>query len=131
MRCLFYGILFSIFISCSGETEYWWQMDTSYDVMTPDEQINVLHAQNDILKATPSTLSGHDQDWDDAIMAAHLVACETMVRRKELEFKRKKGFAEPYEKSGRWRFFGDREIHGVRIEDASESPYKGSLPSIQ
>lgn len=42
-----------------------------YEPTTQAERVAVLAHAEKILAATPHTLSGHDQDWDDAITEAH------------------------------------------------------------
>lgn len=56
-----------------------------------------------ILAATPRTLSGHDQDWDDAISEAHRQARQTVCPLTYWEYKAN-GFPEGGgEYTGRWR----------------------------
>jgi hypothetical protein len=43
------------------------------------------HVEN-IMQATPSSLSGHDQDWDDAIYRAHSEAKDLFCVRIEKEY---------------------------------------------
>lgn len=51
-----------------------------YIPTTPEERKAVAAEVEHILAATPRTLSGHDQDWDDAIAAAQRAAAQTHVR---------------------------------------------------
>jgi hypothetical protein len=45
---------------------------------TEAERVKVAELETQILRSTPATLAGHDQDWDDAILAAHQTAVETV-----------------------------------------------------
>ena len=54
--------------------------DLKYVPTTEQERIKVSQETEAILKATPSTISGHDQDWDDAIEQAKKTAMETWCR---------------------------------------------------
>jgi hypothetical protein len=62
-------ILLTVLLSGCGNTER-----AEYIPMTPAERICVQQQQAYLLKSTPSTLSGHDQDWDDAVSAANRAA---------------------------------------------------------
>lgn len=60
------------------ETAVTWSI---YRVPTTDkERTAVAEMVQRIMSATPRTLSGHDQDWDDAIKAATKSATETLCR---------------------------------------------------
>lgn len=55
-----------------------WQMR---NVPTTEvEREKVSQETEKILAATPKSLAGHDQDWDDAIAEANRVACETWCK---------------------------------------------------
>jgi len=47
---------------------------------TPEERLAVAQLEKEILSKIPHTLSGHDQDWDDVIMAAHKIAVKTFCK---------------------------------------------------
>lgn len=47
---------------------------------TAEERSAVSEQVAKIMAATPKALAGHDQDWDDAIEAAHRVACIELCR---------------------------------------------------
>jgi hypothetical protein len=53
-----------------------------------------------ILAATPRALSGHDQDWDDAIKEAHKQARETLCRVTMWEIV----YDGVWRDTGRWRY---------------------------
>lgn len=44
---------------------------------TPEERACVERMTTKLLEATPTTLAGHDQDWDAAIGSSYSVAVET------------------------------------------------------
>ncbi len=64
--------------SCDdSKTQYW----AERQVPTTDEERRAVAEQvAKILAATPRTLSGDDQDWDDAIEAATKSARESLCR---------------------------------------------------
>ena len=55
-------------------------------VETDDERKAVSALESTLLSRIPSTLSGHDQDWDDAIQAAHSVSVETVCKTRQYEW---------------------------------------------
>lgn len=61
---------------CADKT-YW---DLKYVPTTEEERAKVAEETEKILAATPSQLSGHDQDWDDAISEAKETAMETWCK---------------------------------------------------
>ena len=65
---------------------------------TPEERAAVDRMVLNILTNTPKTMSGHDQDWDDAILAAELVAKRTHCKTRLYELDR--GSSSP---TGRWK----------------------------
>jgi hypothetical protein len=70
---------------------------------TDAERKAVAEQVEHILAATPRTLSGHDQDWDDAIRAAQSSAEDTHVRLTYWE-RVPYGWPPNWEYSGRWRY---------------------------
>lgn len=56
--------------------------------MTDKERLCVQVVETDILSKTPKTLSGHDQDWDDAIKTAHKAACKSCCPSRLFEYDR-------------------------------------------
>lgn len=73
---------------------YWRE---SYEPMTDAERKAVAEHAEKILAATPRTLAGDDQDWDDAISEAHNQARRTVCRPVLREYR-------DYEPTGRWRY---------------------------
>ena len=68
-------------------------------VETPEERKCVISHETEILSHCPKSLNGHDQDWDDAIEAAHKIAIDACCQTRTYEFK--KGFDGGY--TGRMR----------------------------
>lgn len=67
------------------------------------------HAER-ILAATPKTLSGHDQDWDDAIAQAHRSAAYYLCRPTLWEW-HEGGFFKPgCEFTGRWKYIDQPSV---------------------
>lgn len=66
---------------------------------TPEERIAVAKHESLILSKIPQELSGHDQDWDDAIAAAHRIAVKTWCKTRLYEFQH--GFSGRY--TGRFK----------------------------
>lgn len=65
--------LFMVFALAACSVEHLLYVPT-----TPEEREQVIMLEAQLLRDIPSVLSGHDQDWDDAIRAAHAVACKTI-----------------------------------------------------
>lgn len=59
----------------------------SREPMTAEERAAVAAMTERILSATPRQLAGHDQDWDDAVRAAHRAACETHCAPRLFEYR--------------------------------------------
>jgi hypothetical protein len=57
-------------------------------IETPEERRCVVEQEARIMSNVPKTLSGHDQDWDDAIKAAHNVAVESCCKTRQYEYDR-------------------------------------------
>ena len=53
---------------------------------TDAERKCVADVQLKLIKNTPRSIAGHDQDWDDAIKAAHEVANQTCCKSRLYEF---------------------------------------------
>ncbi len=53
---------------------------------TPEERQAVAKHEIQILSNIPQTLSGNDQDWDDAIAEAHRIAVKTWCKTRLYEF---------------------------------------------
>jgi hypothetical protein len=71
---------------------------------TDDERRAVAEMVEKVLAATPGSLGGHDQDWDDAIEEAKDSAMETLCRPTYWE-RAPIGFAaEMWDYTGRWRY---------------------------
>ncbi len=75
---------------------------TDRKIETPEERKCVAEHELKLLGKVPSTLSGHDQDWDDAIEAAHAAAINTCCATRAYEFKRgSDGYTGRYREIGR------------------------------
>lgn len=79
----------------SGCNDKYWRL--KYTPTTGDERKAVCEHAEKILAVTPRELAGHDQDWDDAIQAAHLTAREAICRPTLWEF-------DGYLETGRWKY---------------------------
>lgn len=53
---------------------------------TTEEREAVAKHELEILSHIPSTLSGHDQDWDDAMATAHKIAVQTHCKHRLYEY---------------------------------------------
>lgn len=69
---------------------------------TDAERRAVAEQAEKILAATPRSLSGHDQDWDDAIRQAHDSACRTQCRTTIWEM-------DGYHATGRWYYAAEHK----------------------
>lgn len=72
------GVL--LLLSGCGESEDKLHWTVRREPMTEAECRAVSDQVVRIMASTPKTLSGHDQDWDDAIKAATASAKETLCR---------------------------------------------------
>ncbi len=70
---IFFGIIIMLLIN--GCTESHWSPHRKIE--TKEERACVMKEERTLLRNVPRTLSGHDQDWDDAIKAAHEAAIDT------------------------------------------------------
>jgi len=85
--------LFVVFILAACSVEHMLYVPT-----TPEERAQVAVMEAQLLRNIPGVLSGHDQDWDDAIRAAHDIACKTICEPTLWEYN---GFKGHY--TGKWR----------------------------
>jgi formate dehydrogenase assembly factor FdhD len=60
---------------------------TEHIPQTQEERDCVIKVEQELMSRVPKTLSGHDQDWDDAIKAAHNAALNTCVQPVLVEYK--------------------------------------------
>jgi hypothetical protein len=58
-------------------------------IETEEERKCVEKIQTELLKHIPTTLSGHDQDWDDVISTTDRVAVNTCCKVRLYEFENK------------------------------------------
>lgn len=94
--------LFGLCFLCGCADSISW---TQRVVPTTDEERQKVaeHAER-VLAGTPRTLSGHDQDWDDAIAQAHRDAVAVFCRPTMWEL-RHKGFPDAgCDFTGRWMY---------------------------
>lgn len=54
---------------------------------TDEERQAVAHLEERLIKQVPRVLSGSDQDWDDVIKTAHIVAIDTLCKTRLYEHK--------------------------------------------
>ncbi len=82
--CLIRLLITVCIISCafltSGCNEDKTRWKLRYEPTTDTERQAVANQVIKIMSVTPKTLSGHDQDWDDAIQAATDSAKKTLCR---------------------------------------------------
>lgn len=88
-----------IYVNVTQPDPLYWVM--RYEPTTPDERRAVADHVAKILAATPRTLSGHDQDWDDAIKEATKSAKETLCRPTMWECRK---YGAP---TGKWHYVGE------------------------
>lgn len=53
---------------------------------TSEERAAVAQHEKILISNIPAQLSGHDQDWDDAIREAHRIAIETFCKTRLYEY---------------------------------------------
>lgn len=92
--------------------------------ITDAERAAVAAMIEKILAATPRTLSGHDQDWDDAISEARRTAEATLCKPTYWERAPSAPYSEVWVYTGRWRR-GNEVVH-EDVDGAGEYPV---LPS--
>jgi len=68
------ALLSFLLIGCESK---WWPRNLPE---TDAERKCVEKVQNELIGKTPRSIAGHDQDWDDAIKAAHEVANQTCCK---------------------------------------------------
>lgn len=93
---LSFALVAMAFAGCSDKPFSQWVV--RYEPTTDSERKAVAEQVAKILASTPRSLSGHDQDWDDAIAAATKSAKETLCRPTSWEHL---GYGNY---SGRWRY---------------------------
>ena len=93
---------------CAGCTDTSWY--ERHEPMTDAERQAVAEHAKQILEATPRSLAGDDQDWDDAIQMAHVEAKRTLCRKTYWEWKSQ--FPDAGAFTGRWRYADEAEIRG-------------------
>lgn len=71
-----------------------WHLE--YEPTTDQEREQVANHVQKILGATPSSLAGNDQDWDDAIKTAHQDAKRLFCKPTLWEYVR-------FQKTGHWK----------------------------
>ena len=92
---------------CGEPQSRWYER---HEPTTDAEREAVARHVEAMLSATPKVLSGHDQDWDDAIVAAHREAKETLCRPTLWERRYNSRFDDVGEMTGRWRYAKDVPI---------------------
>ena len=93
-----------------------WGHPTRYDAPLSLEQQRLIadHVQK-ILAATPRSLAGDDQDWDDAIEQAHREARSLYSPLVQFEYHRDGGFfltTGSFTQTGRWRYVAQPSVEG-------------------
>lgn len=76
LLCLCVVVLAVMCVGCEGDT--FWRL--KYVPTTDAEHKAVAEEIARIMASTPHQLSGHDQDWDDAIIEAKKAACEALCQ---------------------------------------------------
>ena len=93
-------VIFALcFVWCGCTEQVYWSVRN--EPTTEAERVAVAEQVKKIMAATPRTMSGHDQDWDDAIAAATRSAKETLCRPtlwEHLSYQRW---------TGKWRYLDD------------------------
>jgi hypothetical protein len=87
---------------CKGDTCWMLQREPTTDA----ERAAVAAHVEKLLAATPQSLAGDDQDWDDAIHAAHRQARESLCRPTLWQFENDGIRWVP---TGRWRYVDEPE----------------------
>ncbi len=100
-----------LFLTACSDT-YDWHLRRQ--PMTPEESVAAAQHVQAVLGNVPESLSGFDQDWDDAIAAAHREAKELFCRPTLWEW-RSAGFPRTDSSyTGRWRYFDEKPTAGDR-----------------
>jgi hypothetical protein len=98
MKSLYIVPLLLLLWGCGAYDPIW----SLRHVPTTDiERERVAEEAQRILSATPQSLAGHDQDWDDAIEAAQNAATKTWCRATLWEYASTFG---TWRETGRWRY---------------------------
>lgn len=78
--------------------------------VTDQDRSNVAAEVKQILSATPQSLAGHDQDWDDAIEAAYRVSVHIWCRPTKWEVApASTSWHSRYDYTGRWKYIDSKE----------------------
>jgi hypothetical protein len=85
-----------VVLLCSGCGRQWVE---HREPMNDDERTKIAAYVEKVMESTPKSLAGHDQDWDDAIKAAHYTATQIYCRPTFWEWD---GWSQNY--TGRWRY---------------------------
>lgn len=93
-------VLVGVLLCAGCKDSYLWR--EGREPMTEAEHKAVAEMTERILAATPRSLSGHDQDWDDAIVAAQRAARESVCKLRLFEYLESPG-RPTYERTGRWK----------------------------
>lgn len=104
--CVLGGLLLT---GCKPSTR-WCEMR---ECVTTDERVAVSDLESRLLNRVPLVLAGHDQDWDDAIKAAHKAAMETCVPLRLFERSYPGTFMEDWSDgtwTGRWRLVAIQQV---------------------
>lgn len=99
MRTILVVIASALLVGCSRESRTEWIL--KQEPTTDAERKAVAEHVERILSATPKTLSGHDQDWDDAIEMAHRQAAKYLCKPTLWEWVNA-GYGSGY--TGRWKY---------------------------
>ena len=103
------GLLMLALLFTGCAPRYGWQ--ERIQPTTDAERKAVAEHAERILAATPRELSGHDQDWDDAIAMAHDQARKILCRPTYWEWKETR-FGGAFEFTGRWRYAEQAQPEG-------------------
>lgn len=79
MKIIILGIAALVLCSCEDHSqETYWTLE--HKPTTPEEHKAVAEQVRAIMAATPSSLAGNDQDWDDAINMATFSANHSICK---------------------------------------------------
>jgi hypothetical protein len=97
----FVGVISLGLLAGCSRSPVWVERETP---TTEQERKAVAEMIVKILAATPATLSGHDQDWDDAIAEARRTAGATLCRKTYWERAPVYPYQDVWDYTGRWRY---------------------------
>jgi hypothetical protein len=100
MRRLILLPLLALLAGCSPSEPYWIERHVP---TTLAERQSVAEMTTKILAATPTSLAGHDQDWDDAIEMAQETAAKTLCEPTYWE-RAQRDAGGYWDYTGRWRY---------------------------